>query len=342
MLRLSMRPTGWFQIGWSNEIPVGGITPLRYFGQDLVAFRTAPSNGDRDGPLHVLDAHCRHMGAHLGYDSRIVGDCIACPYHGWEWDGEGVNTRVPYQDQPTRATMRTWPVAERNGLVYLWHDPTGNGPRDGWTYPDLFNDFPHLPADEADFFPCHPAAVIDKPDEAVHPQLMLENSADCTHFAYAHRAPEHPRMLRFDASGTRWRTTLGFVSPKTKEVAMQLHHSCTAIGTTAAVFEGPSAGYRLILTATPVDDERSHLRVSYFLPRNGVEGDELPPDLAAFARHTEDLFEEDARIWRHQAFVQKPIYALDDRAAYRALRTWCEQFYESDRAQRSITVIEES
>lgn len=122
---------------------------------------------------------------------------------------------------------------------------------------------------------------------------------------------------------------------------MRLHHRCPAVGTTEAVFEGSGTNYRLILTATPVDDERSDLRVSYFFPRDGVEGDELPPELADFARHTEELFEQDARIWRHQAFVQKPIYALDDRAAYAALRRWCEQFYEADEGQRAIAVIDE-
>jgi hypothetical protein len=82
--------------------------------------------------------------------------------------------------------------------------------------------------------------------------------------------------------------------------------------------------------------------VSYYLPRNGVEGDTLPSALAAFASQTEELFEQDARIWRHQAFVQKPVYAHDDRAGYSALRTWCEQFYEAPPGPNPLAVIEET
>ena len=55
--------------------------------QDLVAYR-----GD-GGELHVLDAHCPHFGAHIGHGGRVVGDCVTCPYHGWEWGADGVNVQ---------------------------------------------------------------------------------------------------------------------------------------------------------------------------------------------------------------------------------------------------------
>jgi phenylpropionate dioxygenase-like ring-hydroxylating dioxygenase large terminal subunit len=105
-LQLSMKPTGWFQIGWSGEIPSGAVRPMRYFGQDLVAFRTAA------GELKVLDAYCRHLGAHLGHGGVVADGCVVCPYHGWEWDGDGNNTRVPYQELPTRE----WQVAHRGAV----------------------------------------------------------------------------------------------------------------------------------------------------------------------------------------------------------------------------------
>ena len=42
------RPTGWFQIGWSRDVAVGQAVPLRYFGEDLVAYR------GEGGGLHVM------------------------------------------------------------------------------------------------------------------------------------------------------------------------------------------------------------------------------------------------------------------------------------------------
>ena len=341
MLKISMKPTGWFHIAWSDEIANGTSKPLKYFGQELVAFRAQPEGDGETGELHVLDAHCRHLGAHLGYDSKVIGNCVACPYHGWQWNGDGENTLVPYQDQPTKATMRKWHVAERDGLVWMWHDPAGGEPRAEFEYPDIFNDFEELPANKPDFFPCYPQAVVNKPNEAIHPQLILENSADCTHFKFTHDAAEFPRQEWVRVDGTVWKGKMGFISPKTKQATLFLYNTCKTIGVTCAAFNSDKVSYRLILTATPIDEFRSDLRVSYFFPRNGVVGDALPPDLVAFAKHTEVLFEEDARIWRHQAFVQKPIYALDDRAGYASLRSWCEQFYEAPEGQQVVRVVEE-
>jgi len=331
-----MKPTGWFHIGWSDEIPRGGVKPMKYFGHELVAFR-----GD-DGTLGVLDAYCRHMGAHLGYESKVHGNCVACPYHGWQWDTDGNNTLVPYQERPTRAKQRKWHTVEQYGLIWMWHDPTGGPPRDEFHVVDPFTCFEQKPGAAGDYYPTYPQAVVNKPNEPIHPQLVLENSADCAHFMYTHAADEYPRQEWFRTSGTRWRSQIAFISPKTKQPGLYLDNCNTGIGVTAAMFDSPKLHYRLVLTATPIDDERSDLRVSYFFPRNGATGDTLPPDVAEYARHTEELFEEDARIWRHQAFVQKPVYALADRAGYSALRTWCEQFYEAPEGRNPLEIVLES
>mgnify|MGYP001819168585 CR=1 FL=1 len=68
------KPTGWYQIGWSSDYPAAEAVPLRYFGEDLVAYR------GEDGSLHVLEGHCKHLGAHLGHGGKVVGDCIQCPF----------------------------------------------------------------------------------------------------------------------------------------------------------------------------------------------------------------------------------------------------------------------
>ena len=33
-------PKGWFTVAWSSELAAGDVRPLRYFGKDLVLFRT--------------------------------------------------------------------------------------------------------------------------------------------------------------------------------------------------------------------------------------------------------------------------------------------------------------
>ena len=61
-------PNGWFQIAASDEIKPGEVKPLKYFGKDLVIWRS------EDGELSVLDAFCPHLGAHLGEVMWQQGD----------------------------------------------------------------------------------------------------------------------------------------------------------------------------------------------------------------------------------------------------------------------------
>jgi phenylpropionate dioxygenase-like ring-hydroxylating dioxygenase large terminal subunit len=322
-LQLSMKPTGWFHIGWSGEIAPGAVKPMKYFGKDLVAFRS------EDGELAVLDAHCHHLGAHLGYGGKVRGKSVVCPYHGWQWDSQGRNTLIPYQDNVIRKPLRKWTVAERFGLIFLWHDPAGGPPREGWELPNLFTGYPEMPAArEEDFYPCWPDALVDKPGERIHPQYVQENVCDTTHFRHTHGAPLDPELLWFRVEGTKFRSSMGFKSPKTQEIALCTHALNPSVGMSFFVFDGRFP-YRLILSGTPVDEETSHFRVSYFFPRDPASPDVMPQHLQDYARNTEELFEEDARMWRHQKFKHRPIYAKQDILGYTAMRKWCEQFYEA-------------
>ncbi len=80
---LSMKPTGWFQVAWSDEIAVGDVHRMTYFGQEMVAWRA------ESGQLTVMNAYCEHLGAHLGFGGKVVGEILQCPFHGWQWSQRG-------------------------------------------------------------------------------------------------------------------------------------------------------------------------------------------------------------------------------------------------------------
>ena len=328
---LSMKPTGWFQVGWSEEIPPGGVKPLKYFGHDLVAFRTL------GGELSILDAHCPHMGAHLGHGGKVVDDCIACPYHGWQFDTSGGNAKIPYEDYTVNKKLGKWHVIEKHDCIFMWHDPAGGAPREGWLA-DLF-DHDAVPADAADFYPAYRnGAIVYKPNEKIHPQMINENGADSAHFKYTHGAPVDPIILDFDGSGPIWKSSFGFRSAKTGEVALTHYARACGIGLSFTVFHHHGSGKnkslnygfnrRLILSATPVDDQHTDLRVTYFFPRDQRSPDTMPQYVRDVAADTERLFEEDARIWRHQKFIQRPLFAKSDVEIYTALRKWSDQLCE--------------
>lgn len=83
-------PDGWFLLLESKQLGLGEVVPLRYFGRDLVAFRTA------SGRAVVADAHCPHMGAHIGYGGTVEGEAVRCPFHNWRFDVDGRCDDVPW------------------------------------------------------------------------------------------------------------------------------------------------------------------------------------------------------------------------------------------------------
>jgi cholesterol 7-dehydrogenase len=65
---------------------------------------------------------------------KVVGNCIECPFHGWQFEGESGNcAKIPYSDQkiPEAAKLRKYVGEEINQTIFVWFDPDGNPPM--WT-----------------------------------------------------------------------------------------------------------------------------------------------------------------------------------------------------------------
>ena len=69
-------PRGWYTIADSDDLAPGDVLPIHAFGREFVVFR------GEDGEAHVLNAHCPHLGAHLGHGGKVCGNQIRCPFHG--------------------------------------------------------------------------------------------------------------------------------------------------------------------------------------------------------------------------------------------------------------------
>jgi len=321
-LPFSMKPVGWFQVAWSGEIPRGTVKPLKYFGHDLVAFRA------EDGRLAVLDAHCHHLGAHIGYGGTVKGDCVTCPYHGWVWGFDGKNVSIPYLDKAVNRRLRSWPVKEQHECVFIWHDPTRSPPR--FDLPHIFESFREFSdRPPEDYYPAYPQAVLKMANEEVHPQITFENSVDPLHFRYVHGAPIDPLLLEYDVRGSVFRTLFGFKSVKTNDIAMRFETKTTGVAASFNVFKG-SYNYRVLFSVTPVDDRTSDLFYSIWWPRkDGDKRERMPEELQQRIRaqflHT---VEEDLLIWRTQTYVERPIFPEKELRPYMALREFQSTFYD--------------
>lgn len=85
----------------------------------LVLFR------DAQGTAHAVVDRCPHRGVRLS-GGRVVGGRLQCPYHGWEFDGDGHCRRVPAligePDAPARC-VASYPVVEQQGFVWVYATP---------------------------------------------------------------------------------------------------------------------------------------------------------------------------------------------------------------------------
>ena len=98
-------PQGWYVVARSRDLRPGKLLRVTLAAQEIVVFRTA------SGRPGALDAHCPHMGAHLGL-GRVRGEHLECRLHCWRI---GVDGRIPAQQK----TARAWNLTERAGLVML-------------------------------------------------------------------------------------------------------------------------------------------------------------------------------------------------------------------------------
>lgn len=299
-------PTGWFQVAFSADLAVGQVMPLRYFARDLVLFRTS------DGVAHVLDAHCPHLGAHLGHGGKLENDALVCPFHAWEFDGGGHCTRVPYAEKmPKKADLRSWTVDEQNGQIMVWFDTANRAPL--WT----------LPRVDEYYNPGWTAYRTRRWVVRSCNQELAENQVDTAHFRYLHgtaKMPvtttrrEGPHLITH--STTAMTTPIGVV-----DGAIEVH--AWGFGFTTTRFTG-LAETLLVSSATPIDEDHTELWFAFTVQDigKGITGGVGKAFMAEVSRQ----LEQDIPIWENKIYVDPPILCDGD-GPIGQFRAWARQFY---------------
>ncbi|WP_304105867.1 Rieske 2Fe-2S domain-containing protein [Mycolicibacterium bacteremicum] len=321
---LSMKPTGWFQVAWSDEIGIGDVHRMTYFDREMIAWRA------QSGRLTVMDAYCEHLGAHLGHGGHVEGEVIECPFHGWQWNHEGRNVCIPYQDRPNRGRrMRTHPVVERNASVYIWHDVEGREPF--FDAPDIFADFGDRT--EADYYP---QQRLFRQSLEIHPQYVLENGVDFAHFKFVHKTPIVPVFTRHDFAEpvSYVDFTITFEGDDGQKIE-DVNSGVEAINGGLGIAVTKSWGMvdnRTISAVTPVDDRTSDVRFMVYIGRTPGRDDQRAEDKARmFGDEVIRQFAQDIDIWRHQRYSDPPALATAEFEGFTAIRKWAMQFYPDGR-----------
>jgi phenylpropionate dioxygenase-like ring-hydroxylating dioxygenase large terminal subunit len=108
----------WYPVAWSKSI---GRKPLALtlLGEKVMLLR------DEHGQPRALHNRCPHRGVPLSLGRQEVPGTWSCIYHGWTYDiGTGVMvaclTDGPDSPLNGRVRVRTYPVTERLGLVWMY------------------------------------------------------------------------------------------------------------------------------------------------------------------------------------------------------------------------------
>ena len=210
-----------------------------------------------------------------------------CPFHHWEFDGEGVCRKIPYATRiPARAKLTTWRLIERNGLLMTWFDERGGEP---------FFEIPTLAEledpDWTDLAPTNWTVRANWLD-------MNENCVDQAHFKYVHGTLTiPPTTARID----------GAVHTATSLFTMKAPGGKTAESELQTIDHGP--GFQLVRqsglidslmvnTTTPIDETTTDVSFAYSVK---TEGDPRKEKLAAkIIADLYNQFEHDGPNWENK------------------------------------------
>ena len=320
-------PTGWFRIDWSHALKPAGVKPLRYLGRDLVLFRT------KSGRACVLDAHCPHLGAHLGYGGKVINEEIQCPFHGWQLDTNGSCTTIPQTDRkPPAACVRSWPVREANGVIMLYYDPDASSPE--WDIPLLEESGSH---EWTQFRPGASWRI------RTHVQELGENGMDKAHFPFLH--PQQTISMRsegieIDKHVLVHRTfqnyrVFGLAKFLVDEVCGPLDLTLYGLGMAVnrtCVDAKIKLYYTFVFFFTPVDEETTEVTcmLSMKKTRSRFISHLLLNKAIAEGEHTID---QDVPIWENKIYRARPLLSETDGPIMK-YRNWARQFYPQGNATR--------
>lgn len=313
-------PRGWFAVALGRELGPSDVLTRRAFGQDVVIFR-----GESGAP-HVLDAHCPHMGAHLGAGGCTVAGTLQCPFHGYRFDGSGACVHIPGVSKVSSALrVRSWFAQEVDGAVMVWFDPEGEPPT--FEAPSYFAARGEEGWSEMQWHTWERLRA--------HPQETSENSVDLAHFSHVHgyTGMEIVEPLELDGSVlriaykmTRSLDSVGMPGQSVESVFRVRVHGLgySVVEVTTPTF---NTEFRTYVLCTPLGNDEVILR-------GGGTMKELPdPGMnqmigQLFFKGFVDDVEQDFAIWENKAYFERPVLAAND-GPIGPYRKWCRQFYGS-------------
>jgi len=161
-------PNQWYAILESQEVRKGKPVGVTRMGEQLVAWR------DSRGTVTVMVDRCPHRGVALSAGA-LIGDCVECPFHGFQFDISGKCSLVPAngrETEPPKALhVTSYPTREEHGFIYIW-------------WGEARQELPPVP-----WFESIPETMVYatlKDHWANHYGRAIENQLDVVHLPFVH------------------------------------------------------------------------------------------------------------------------------------------------------------
>ncbi|XP_053984121.1 cholesterol 7-desaturase nvd isoform X2 [Hylaeus anthracinus] len=336
-------PNGWFALLESFQLDKLQVKHVAALGQNFAVFRTD------NGTVRILDAYCPHLGANMAEGGRVKGDCLECPFHGWQFRGsDGQCDYIPYSDKvPHIARTKTWKCCEANNIIFVWYHAEGLEPN--WqpqTVSHVSNRTWRYHGRNEFLINCHI-------------QEVAENGADTAHLSAVHGPMIFSNIIhafsclaRHSWTNVGWRPhnllTESKASdddePKRQDDKDLSHRAYTTLKHTLVLFEkyklwnldvhvqqiGP--GYvemmmdtyfgRICIFQTVTPMEPLLQKVTHLIYAAPL----LAPYAAMIFLGECLMFERDVAIWNRKKYEKQPLLVKEDKCIL-SYRRWYSQFY---------------
>lgn len=158
-----MIPNVWYAVLEAKEIPKNKLIGVTRLGQKLVFWRS------ENGGINCIFDRCCHRGAAL-HKGKIVEDQAQCPFHGFQYSGDGKVTVIPANGAktvvPERFRVNAYPTREAYGFIWVWHgDMQENLPEIPF-FTDLRQGFAYSSFSET--WPVHYTRAVENQLDVVH------------------------------------------------------------------------------------------------------------------------------------------------------------------------------
>lgn len=183
----------WYVAALHDELEPKQLLPRTFLGEPVVLFR------HETGTPQALQDRCPHRFAPLSMGTLCErGEKVRCGYHGLEFDGSGKCTSNPQGQIPKAAVVKSYPVREVAGLIWIWMGAPEQADE------SLIPDYSQVTSSSKD------ASFKGYLPTACDTMLLVDNILDLSHVDFL-----HPTTL---GSGALSRTKAVVSEPDTRSV----------------------------------------------------------------------------------------------------------------------------